>query len=100
MRIEPVEIYSDRTNAVVLRHPGRNFPGLLLQGDTLYSMCQMADCACKAAHGLMPEDEYEELNELRNQLLEFLGHYKHVLVEHGKELPFPAALTPREQSNK
>ena len=42
MRSESVEIYSDTTNAAVLRHPGKKFPGVLVQGDTLYTMCQAA----------------------------------------------------------
>ena len=29
MRIEPIEIYADTTNAAVFRHPGRKFPGVL-----------------------------------------------------------------------
>ncbi|WP_425506589.1 DUF6959 family protein [Sphingomonas kyeonggiensis] len=38
MRTELIEIYSDATNAAVMRHPGRQFPGMLIQGDTLYSL--------------------------------------------------------------
>jgi hypothetical protein len=43
MHVEPVEIYSDTTNAAVMRHPGRHFPGLLIQGDSLYGLCGRAD---------------------------------------------------------
>jgi hypothetical protein len=46
MRIEPVEIYSDETNAAVMRHPERAFPGYLMQGDTLYLLCLDADEVC------------------------------------------------------
>jgi len=35
MRTENVEILSDRTNTAVMRHPGRRFPGVLVQGDSL-----------------------------------------------------------------
>ena len=38
MHVESVEIYSDATNAAVMRHPGRRFPGMLIQGDTLHSL--------------------------------------------------------------
>ena len=47
MREELVEIYSDASNAAVLRHPERKFPGVLLQGDTLHSICQSIDIALK-----------------------------------------------------
>jgi hypothetical protein len=88
MRTESVEIYSDQTNAAVLRHPGRKFPGVLVQGDTLHSLCVQADEACAAARDTLHEDAYGELNDLRNHLWHFLNHYKSVLQEHNLSLPF------------
>jgi hypothetical protein len=88
MRIEPVEIFSDQTNAAILRHPGRKFPGLLLQGDTLHRMCQRADDACASARGLIAPEALNELNDLRNHLQSLLTHYKSVLSQHDISLPF------------
>ena len=88
MRIDAVEIYSDQTNAAVLRHPGRRFPGVLVQGDTLYSMCQAADIICESSRGALSEEDQAELNNLRDHLWELLVHYKLVLTEHEIELPF------------
>jgi hypothetical protein len=53
MHTEPVEIYSDATNAAVMRHPGRKFPGVLIQGDTLHTLCVSTDSACAAARDCM-----------------------------------------------
>ena len=86
MRTETVEIYSDQTNAAVMRHPGRRFPGVLVQGDTLHALCASADRACREAGRGSPE--FEELNELRNTLRDLLAHYKTVLAEHDLPLPF------------
>jgi hypothetical protein len=88
MRTDTVEIYSDATNAAVMRHPGRSFPGVLVQGDTLYTLCVAADAACKASRGNISDDAYCELDELRNHLWELLAHYKMVLSEHQIPLPF------------
>jgi hypothetical protein len=86
MHIEPVEIYSDTTNAAVMRHPGRRFPGSLIQGDTLYALCCLADEACA---GMNKSDAgYCHLNKLRNTLWDRLNHYKAVLDEHEIPLPF------------
>lgn len=93
MRIEPVEIYADTTNAAVMRHPSRTFPGVLIQGDTLYSLCQAADFVCSAAKFQLKGETSEELNELRNQLWSFLTHYKSVLETH--QLPVPFNEVPR-----
>jgi len=88
MHIEPVEIYSDATNAAVMRHPGRHFPGVLVQGDSLYSLCRRADSICKEAKSRVDGKSFHELNELRNALWGFLTHYKTVLGEHRMPLPF------------
>jgi len=88
MRTEVVEIYSDQTNAAVVRHPSRKFPGVLVQGDTLHSMCRRADDACKGTRGVVHSDTYDELNELRNHLWSLLNHYTSVLGEHQIPLPF------------
>jgi hypothetical protein len=86
MRVEPVEILSDQTNAAVMRHPGRRFPGVLIQGDTLYSLCQQADRICREAGRASPV--YGEVNDLRNKLWALLNHYKSVLGDHEIKLPF------------
>jgi hypothetical protein len=85
---ELVEIYSDATNAAVMRHPGRKFPGVLVQGDTLHSMCQTADSACAAGKQKLSPEQFLELNQLRNHLQSLLSHFKAVLGEHGVPLPF------------
>ena len=86
MHVEPVEIYSDKTNAAIMRHPGRHFPGFLFQGDTLYSLCLRADEVCasigRGAAG------FGQANELRNRLWLALNHYKATLDEHRIRLPF------------
>lgn len=86
MRQEPVEIFSDQTNSAVMRHPGRRFPGVLVQGDTLHTLCQQADLVCHELRRGSPG--YDEANELRNTLWGLLTHYKMVLGEHDLPLPF------------
>jgi hypothetical protein len=94
MHVEQVEIYSDASNLAVLRHPGRRFPGLLIQGDTLYTLCFAADEACRLARQHGCSEVLDEINELRNTLWSRLNHYKQVLAEHDIELPFSEL--PRE----
>ena len=86
MRQEQVEILSDQTNAAVMRHPGRHFPGVLVQGDTLHTLCQRADVVCRELCRGSPG--YDEANKLRNALWGLLTHYKVVLSEHDLPLPF------------
>lgn len=82
MRTEIVEIYSDDTNRAVMRHPGRKFPGMLIQGNTLFAQCAMADEACAK------DGSNKEFDRLHVALLDLLLHYKSVLVEHEIRVPF------------
>jgi hypothetical protein len=86
MRIEQVEIYSDATNAAMMRHPGRQFPGLVIQGDTLNGLCQQMDQVCKLIG--RGSEAHEEANEVRNHLWALRNHYVGVLDAHGIKLPF------------
>ena len=86
MKTEPVEIYSDRTNAAVIRHPDRQFPGVLLQGDTLHSLCADIDRALRA---MDPGSEaFDELTSVRDRLWSLKTHYAATLTAHGLSRPF------------
>jgi hypothetical protein len=86
MRVEQVEILSDAPNRAVLRHPGRHFPGLLVQGDTLFSLCANADLLCQKLE--RSSLAFGDANALRNTLQDWLAQYKAVLTENGMSLPF------------
>jgi hypothetical protein len=97
MHVEQIEIYSDTTNAAILRHPGRRFPGVLVQGDTLWTLCYRIDAACAHLRGQLDPQGFDELNEVRNALWSFLTHYKIVLGEHNIPLPF-SEIPPQDPS--
>ncbi|GAB2199462.1 DUF6959 family protein [Sessilibacter sp. MAH4] len=88
MKKEEVEIFSDATNQAVMKHPERNYPGVLIQGDTLYSICKDLDEVYQEIKAGNVVEAFEELNEIRNSMWERLNHYKAVLGEHDIELPF------------
>ena len=88
MRTEAVEIYSDATSAAVLRHPGRHFPGVLIQGDTLHNLCGSLGEVVAAARLKLDDDLIAELEDVRDQLNALLLHYKQTMVDHQLPLPF------------
>ena len=88
MKIEQIEVYSDASNAAIMRHPGRRFPGVLVQGDTLHALCRDVDEMCAAARESGDVALCKQANALRNKLLSLLTHYKIVLGEHDIPLPF------------
>ena len=87
MHVESVEIYSDAINASVMRHPGRRFPGVLVQGDTLNSLVAQATSIAQQANAL-DEESRDELEDLLEKVRGLLDHYEETLLEHGLELPF------------
>lgn len=86
------EVLSSATNAVVARHLQRNFPGVLLQGDTLKSLLdEVEELLGEAASG--NSAAAVDIGEvLKEQLLDLLSHYEQVLREHGYELPYPKSV--------
>lgn len=88
VREASVEIYSDATNAAIIRHPNRSFPGVLIQGDTLHTMHVRACLALEAHAAGKHVEAMEELEDLREHLAELCLHYKRTLAEHGIRLPY------------
>jgi hypothetical protein len=87
MRTETVEVYSDITNVAIIRLPGRQFPGMLIQGDALHNLSSMA---ADALAGAEPQsDHWHDIKELADQLQSRVSYYAQILREHGMELPFP-----------
>jgi hypothetical protein len=94
MRTDTVEIYSDQTNAAVLRHPQRKFPGVLIQGDSLHALCRQTDDILADADSLRGTDAYDDLSDLGDRLRDYLRHYKVVMEEHRLPLPFNDSTDP------
>lgn len=83
-----VEIYADSSNYAVMRHPGRNFPGALIQGDSLSILCRSADSVRRELENGEIEEAQEELDYLREMLWGLLLHYEQILKEHKLPLPY------------
>jgi hypothetical protein len=87
MKIESVEIYSDFSNMAIMKHPGRTFPGVLVQGDTLHAMVAslryvIGNSACSE------EDPAGRLQEVAERMEDMLAHYRSVLKANHIRLPF------------
>ena len=87
MKTESVEIYSEASNAAIIRYPGRRFPGVLVQGDTLHSIVASLQLVMKNSSGL-DEEPLAALAGAVEQLEALLAHYRSVLETHAMQLPF------------
>jgi hypothetical protein len=88
MEKHEVEVFSGAVNSVVLRTPGRRFPGLLIQGDTFASLYSIA----RKIRDLVPASSDGELRdlveELEEELASRLQDYENVLRSHAIDLPY------------
>ena len=88
MKIIDVELLTEPTNNAVILLPNRQYPGVLVQGDSLYALFvdanELADEARLCGHGEL------ELNAraLRDNLGDLLERYEQALKEHGITLPY------------
>ena len=88
MKIEQIEIYSDASNLAVMRHPGRKFPGSLIQGDSLSVLVKEARELHEALK-LSGDNDLVALAEMHREKLEDrLAVYEKALLEHGISLPY------------
>jgi hypothetical protein len=67
-----IESLSDATNAPVVRLPGRRFPGIVIQGDSLKSMF---DCVQELIQ-LVRSGTQEQIEGTAVELSEKIGMYK------------------------
>ena len=99
MNVQPLEVYSESSNYAIVRLPGREFPGSVIQGDTLASLCGDARELSIRLRAVGPQDE--ELlwiaQRIQEQLLGRLLHYQKVLSEHGMRLPYGAPAAAEDQ---
>jgi hypothetical protein len=92
MRLEQVEIYSDASNAAVMRHPGRRFPGVLVQGDTISNLASWLSRAVAEIETSNLSDEAQEgLLYVHEALSGLAEHYSTVISHHGIRPPWQGA---------
>jgi hypothetical protein len=72
----------------VVKAPGRRFPGVVVQGDTLRSLAGLATEIVERVGDTEDEELRDGLLDLREQLGGLLSHYEAVLKEHGHPLPY------------
>lgn len=96
-RVE-VEVYSEATNHWVVRTPGRQFPALVIQGDTLHSLYadlrRLSNQLSAQAHA--DPELREEAAALAELLRERLLDYERVITAAGFQLPYTQSVAQSE----
>ncbi len=90
MKLLKIAVYSEASNHAIVTPPGRQFPGAVVQGDSLSILCAEARTISMRLKdlGITDEELLHTAQEHQEKLLNRLLHYQTVLATHGIELPY------------
>jgi hypothetical protein len=88
MEAKEIEVFSEISNYAIVRMPGRNFPGCVIQGDSLSILLNNAERVYSLAMETGNEELIGEAEELKDAIEERLDLYESVLRAHGIDLPY------------
>ena len=91
-KMREFELLSEASNVIVARHKERNFPGILVQGDTLKTLLDDIEELHEESIAGNLETTIEISKTLRGKLIELLTHYERVLGEHEYKLPYESSV--------
>ena len=88
MNENTAKILSATVNAAVVQLPGRKFPGMVIQGDTLKILTGQADYLQEKLGDAADEEIVYTIKAMRDSLSARLVIYEKVLQENGIGLPY------------
>jgi hypothetical protein len=88
MTEEHAVILSHISNSAIIQLPGRRFPAVAIQGDTLSRLFSAARYLLGEAKRQNAEETYFEILMIAMELQGQLTHYEEVLQAQGLDLPY------------
>lgn len=88
MRKIEVETFADATNATIVRLPGRKFPGIVIQGDSLKILSDCANVILRLSRELPSDGLVDAAEELVGLLDGYRKAYEEALHQHQHPLPY------------
>lgn len=80
---------SQPTNYAVVHLPGRSFPGVVVQGDSLHEIVKDLGVMARLLSSGNLEALAMEIEAMQTQLSDVLANYEQVCSARGIELPYP-----------
>jgi hypothetical protein len=92
-------ILSHISNSGIVQMPGRAFPGIVMQGDSLSGIFDAVVRCLGEAKGRRDEETYYELIDFAAMLQGQLLHYEETLASLGVKLPYAESIKNRVVEN-
>lgn len=91
-----LDVFSEASNYAIVRMEGRNYPGCVIQGDSLSILVRGSKALLNLIRQTANQEAIELAEELHDALDGRLVHYERVLAAHGIDLPYRPI--PRDES--
>jgi len=89
MKKREVEIFDESVNCPVIRFPGRKFPGVLIQGDSLKQLLiMMTELSALSLKGSDQNEIQHLAGEAKEILAGYLKNYERTLKDNNISLPY------------
>jgi hypothetical protein len=92
MSTDNAKIISHIPNSAIVQLPGRRFPGIVMQGDTLANVLHHTRFLLGEFKRLHDEERYYEFLAFAEELQSQLLHYEETLENLGMNLPYAASV--------
>ena len=92
---ETAQMLSHLPNSGIVHLPGRRFPGIVLQGDTLSGMYDSALELLEQARIGRDEENYCGILDFAERIHDQLVHYEEILTKQGLPLPYVKSVAER-----
>jgi hypothetical protein len=83
-----IKMYDHVSNSGIVHMPGRRFPGITIQGDSMSNLLSQALYFMRKAREHNDEDMFYEARDLAQILQCHLLHYEEILEKEGFEKPY------------
>jgi hypothetical protein len=94
------KLLSHIPNSGIVHLPGRKFPGIVMQGDSLFSLLHGLRYLLERFKECKDEEHYFETLMIAETLYAQLLHYEETLSKHGMSLPYSGTVKDFEIKNE
>lgn len=94
MKTIQIDIVSETVNCPVVQMPGRKYPGVVLQGDSLKILLDSTEEIQQLCRSARNADLSAAVASLREKLAGYVASYEEAMKEAGRELPYPKRTYP------
>jgi hypothetical protein len=87
--MKKIEILSNETNCPVVQMPGRRFPGVVIQGDSLKILLGLSEDIVSFTKDSASEELQGTVAQMNGILSEYVKNYEATMRNCGRTLPYP-----------